>query len=222
MTTPQQQPPPPPDAGADAAAVAAIATALVTATTAAAALGSVAFLLRPRKIDRRAMYGALDVVMGMPPEQTGVTGSATLNARRTNLIRRAQFALAAARRLTSDVFEARARGEAIRTALAAGMARERRYFGQHREAIWNREKAAAQVDMMALTWGDLLGWNTVRDRRTSPECLAAHGANFHASATPLIGYPGSVHPHCRCYPGPPRIGARMLPSARPVRYARAA
>ena len=203
--------------------MAVIATALVTAVTAAAALTAVAVLLKPRKIDRRAMLVALTVVMEMPPEQTGVTGSATISASRTNLVRRAQFALNAARRLTSDVFEARARGEGIRTALAAGMARERRYFGQHRDAIWQRSQAAQQVDMAAWSYGDLLGWNTVLDARTSADCRAANGKNFYASSVPLIGYPGSVHPHCRCYAGPPRPGARMLPSARPERaYAKAA
>jgi hypothetical protein len=222
VSTPQQPPPqqPPDIAGQDAAAVAVIATALVSAVTAAAALSAVAALLRPRKIDRRAMLVALTVVMEMPPEQTGAVGSATLNASRTNLIRRAQFALNASRRLTSDVVEARSRGEGIRQALAAGMARERRYFGQHRDAIWQRAQAAMNVDMAAWNYGDLLGWRTVLDSRTSADCRAANGANFYASSPPLIGYPGSVHPHCRCYAGPPRIGARMLPSARA--YAKAA
>lgn len=195
--------------------MAVIATALVTALTAAAALHAVAALLKPRQIDRRAMLVALLVVMEMPPETTGVAGSATLNASRTNLIRRAQFALNASKRLTRDVFDARARGEGIRTALAAGMARERRYFGQHRDAIWQRSMAAMNVDMAARDYGDLLGWRTVLDSRTSADCRAANGKNFYASSPPLIGYPGSVHPHCRCYAGPPRIGARMLPSARP-------
>lgn len=197
--------------------MAVIAAALVTAVTAAAALSAVAFLLRPRKIDRRAMYGALDVVMSMPPAQQGVTGSATMNASRTNTIRRAQFALAAARRLTSDVIEARSRGQGIITALAAGMARERRYFGQHMEAIRQRAGAAQQVDMASWAYGDLLGWKTVLDSRTSADCRAANGKNFYASSVPLIGYPGSVHPHCRCYAVAPHPGARMLPSAGPER-----
>jgi hypothetical protein len=217
MSTPQQPPPEPQqDAAADAAAVTAIATALVGAASALAALALLGgSALVTWKVSRGAMRAALEVVMAMPPEQTGVAGSATMNASRTNLIRRAQFALAAARRLTKDMIEARSRGESTLKALAAGMARERRYFGMHRDAIWQRAQAAMQVDMAAWTWGDMLGWNTVLDSRTSADCRAANGANFRASSVPLIGYPGSVHPHCRCYAGPPRIGARMLPSTSP-------
>jgi len=204
--------------------VAVIATALVGAASAVAALALLSTsALVAWKTSRAAMRAALEIVMAMPPEQTGVTGSATISASRTNLIRRAQFALAAARRLTRDMVEARSRGEGLKQALAAGMARERRYFSQHRDAIWQRAQAAQQVDMAAWSYGDLLGWNTVLDARTSADCRAANGKNFYASSVPLIGYPGSVHPHCRCYPGPPRIGARMLPSARPEReYAKAA
>jgi Phage Mu protein F like protein len=216
MSTPQQ-PQPQPEAGQDAAAVAAIAAALAVALTPAAALAMITARLKIRKASSVAMLASLEVAMSMPPEQTGVAGSASINASRANAIRRAQFILSSAKRLTGDVAEARSRGESVSQALAAGMARERRHFGQHRDAMWNRAQAAAQVDMASWSYGDLLGWNTVRDSRTSPECLAADGRNFHASHPPLIGYPGSVHPHCRCYPGPAHIGARMLPSARPER-----
>ena len=75
-------------------------------------------------------------------------------------------------------------------------------------------QAAMNTDMASWSYGDLLGWYTVRDARTSAECLAADGRNFSASAPPLIGYPGAVHPHCRCYPGPAHPGGRMLPSVR--------
>jgi hypothetical protein len=50
--------------------------------------------------------------------------------------------------------------------------------------------------------GGLLGWYSRNDDRTSAECLAAHGKNFDPNVIPPIGYPGSVHPHCRCRPGP--------------------
>jgi hypothetical protein len=162
------------------------------------------------------MLAVLDMVMSFPPERTGVAGSASLTTARQNYLRRAQFALAAGRRVTHDLTEARSHGQPLHQALADAIARERRYFGQHLDAMWNRARAAAQVDNAAMTYGNLLGWNTVLDTRTSAECRAADDGNFEATAQPLIGWPGAVHPHCRCYPGPPVRGARMLPSAQRV------
>jgi hypothetical protein len=75
--------------------------------------------------------------------------------------------------------------------------------------------------MAALEHGNLLGWNTVIDERTSAECRAADGKNYYATAMPDIGFPGSVHPACRCYPSGPHPGGRLLPS-RGKRFARAA
>jgi hypothetical protein len=223
MSTPQQPPSQQQQtAAADAAAVAVIATALVVALTPAAAIALVAARVKLSQVEHRAMHAAFSVVMAMPPEQTGVAGSATIHVSRTNVIRRAQFALSSARRLTADIREARSKGQSVNIALMAGINRERRYFGQHRDAIWNRAQAAQQVDMAAWAYGDLLGWNTVLDSHTSAECRAANGKNFYASSVPLIGYPGSVHPHCRCYPGPAHVGARLLPSARPERWVQAA
>jgi uncharacterized protein with gpF-like domain len=69
------------------------------------------------------------------------------------------------------------------------------------------------VDTAVMQVGLLLGWNTVIDSHTSPECLAANGHNFRADHMPKIGYPGAVHPHCRCYAGPPRPGANLLAAA---------
>lgn len=112
--------------------------------------------------------------------------------------------------MTSDVLSARSRGETARSALASALTRERRYFGQHIEAAWNRARAAAQVDQAYQSYGGLLGWYSVRDRSTSRECRAAHGGNFYVDRPPAIGWPGSVHPHCRCMPGPPVPGGRML------------
>jgi uncharacterized protein with gpF-like domain len=131
---------------------------------------------------------------------------------RLNALRRAQFTVMAARRLTSSILTARSRGQTARQALAEALPRERRYFGQHIEAAWQRARAAAQVDSTAASYGPVLGWYTVRDRRTSAECLAANGKNFRADVMPAIGWPGAVHNHCRCYPGPPVPGARMLSS----------
>src|SRR5215475_6148508 len=115
MTTPiaqpppsAQAPPPPPtsQAGTDAILIAAIATALVTAATAEAALVTLRRHFRGRRELRLALLESLRIVMAMPPEPTGVMGSATVNMSKLNTLRRAQFALSAARRLTQDVTEA--------------------------------------------------------------------------------------------------------------------
>jgi len=218
MTTPVQQQPAPAagTAAADTALIAALASELAIAVTPMAVLTSLLPSFRTSQVQPAPMLAVLDMVMSFPPERTGVAGSASLTTARQNYLRRAQFALAAGRRVTHDLAEARSQGQPVQKALADSIARERRYFGQHLDAMWNRARAAAQVDNAAMTYGNLLGWNTVLDTRTSPECRAADGKNFEATAQPLIGWPGSVHPHCRCYPGPPVRGARMLPGTQHV------
>jgi hypothetical protein len=200
----------------------AVAAVLVSAISAQQALSALMPTLRTYHVSPSAMQGALSVVMSFPPEQIGAAGPASLATSRQNLIRRAQFAVASARRLQRVIVSARSHGRTARQALEAGVAAERRYYGQHLAAIWGRATAAAQVDSAAASYGNILGWNTVHDAKTSAECKAADGKNFYADIMPLIGFPGAVHPHCRCYPGPPYKGARMLPSARalPVRAVR--
>lgn len=201
---------------ADTGVVLAVAAVLVSAVSVDAVMAAVTPLLRAHRIPPPAMRGAVSVVMSMPPERTGVSGPASIATSRQNLLRRAQFVLAAAHRITAALTTARSDGVSLRQALSDSVSRERRYYGQHLEAMWNRAAAAAQVDSAASSYGSLLGWNTVRDSHTSAECRAASGANFSTEAMPLIGWPGAVHPHCRCYPGPPRPGARMLPSSHRV------
>ena len=96
--------------------------------------------------------------------------------------------------------------EAARHAFEA----ERRYLEQHRQAQANRQRAAAAVDGAARRHGKVLGWYSVRDQRTTWDCLTRHGKNFHVAEPPGGMLPGSVHPRCRCTPGPPHPGARIL------------
>lgn len=203
-----QQPP----ADTDGPLISALAAALISAVTPEAALAMILRFCRTSRVQPAVMLWAIQLVMSFPPETMGAAGPASLIAQRQNYLRRAQFILSSGRRAMSDMALARSQGRSARDALAAALDRERRYYGQHLDAIRNRAQAAMNTDMAALAYGPLLGWNTIRDRRTSPECLAADGKNFRADAQPAIGWPGAVHPHCRCYPGPPRIGARMLPS----------
>lgn len=215
MTTPQQPPPqqPNPFAGvAEATLVAAVATALIEATSGPAALAMLGGLLQAARIPRQAMLSVLHVVMSNPPGRTGFYGPATMASERLNLTRRAQFVVSAARRVGSDMIAARSRGQSLPDALARAVQRERRLYGQHLMATWNRSQAGAQADSAAMTYGLLLGWHATIDAKTSAECRQANGRNFYADHMPLIGYPGAVHPHCRCQPGAPFPGARLVPS----------
>lgn len=212
MTTPAQQAPAAAAAATDAALAAEAAVVLLDAITVAGVILRLQAVFLRAGVPRPALAVAVDVVMGMPPEASGMTGPATQQMIRMNLVRRAQFLVSSARRVTSDLRAGRSQGQSLRSILDEAAARERRYYGQHLDAIWNRMDAAAKTDSASMLYGRLLGWNTVLDSVTSPECRAANRHNFLADQMPLIGYPGMVHPHCRCWPGRPYPGASMLPS----------
>jgi hypothetical protein len=210
------QPAPPPTASQgqqDQALALAAAEALAGATTVTAAAGVLGSLFAAGGIRRAALAAALSVVMAMPPDRAGFYGPATAQVARLNLIRRAQFLVASARRLTSVITSAASRGQPVPAALAAAVSDERRWYGQHLTAGWNRQTAAAQADSAAGTWGPVLGWYTTVDSRTSLECWLAGRHNFRVDAMPAIGFPGMVHPHCRCMPGAPFPGAPMIGAA---------
>ena len=206
---PPQSPPQQPQ-GADALALTAAAV-LAGAVTVDAASGLLQTYFAATGVPRQALEAALQVVMALPPEQQGFSGPATRNIVRLNLVRRAQFLVASAKRITSNMVYARSHDQSVQQTLADSISDERRFYSQHLLAGWNRMQAAAKVDSAAGDLGLLLGWNTVLDAHTSPECRAASGRNFRADIMPSIGYPGMVHPHCRCFPGPARPGARLLP-----------
>lgn len=106
---------------------------------------------------------------------------------------RAAYLLAAANRVRASM----AAGKTLEEALAV----EQRFTLAHLAAQDNRARAAAAVDKAAATHrSGLLGWKAVMDSRTSAECRAADRRNFSLLSPPAIGYPGSVHPNCRCRP----------------------
>lgn len=214
---PAQPPPPQPPSDDDLAAAAAVA--LGAAVTVAGVTAVLSRLYGRAGVERLALQSAVQVVMSMPPEVAGIAGPATAQIEYLNRVRRGQMVLAIGRRLTADMRKARSEGRSPGKALLDGVSRETRYFGQHRDAIWSRAKAAMAVDMAALQHGLLLGWHTHIDDRTTPDCRAADGKNFRADAMPLIGYPGTVHAKCRCEPVGPFPGAPVLSSANtgPVR-----
>lgn len=209
----QQQPPPQQSSGpSDADLVAGAAAALGVAVTAPAAVALLTKLYLQAGISKLVLHATAEVVMSMPPEVTGIAGPATAQIDRLNRVRRAQMFLSIARRLQADVRQARSHNQSIAKALLDAVGRERRYYGQHREAMWSRSKAAMAVDMAAMQHGLLLGWHAHDDDRVTPDCLAADGKNFRADRMPRIGFPGTVHPRCRCTPVKPYPGAPLLPS----------
>lgn len=211
------QPPPPPSAQQDTQLALAAAEALSAAVTVAGALGVIGPAAAAAGIGPLAISGALSVVMAMPGDRAGFYGPATHTIARVNLARKAQFVVASSRRLQADVIRGRSEDQPLYSVLADAITRERRFYGQHLIAGWGRENAAARVDSASMSYGRLLGWYSVHDPRTSPECRAADRHNFYADQMPAIGYPGMVHPHCRCMPGMPVDGAPMVGSNRPVR-----
>lgn len=139
-----------------------------------------------------ALLAALIIAMSRPVRY-GVTvipsasASAAVQAQEASY--RALYVLNATRRIES----ASDREVAIN--------RERDFFDLHMQAVRKRRTTASAVDKARARYGDDLGWYAKMDSRTSPECREANGKNFSALRVPAIGFPGSVHPHCRCRPG---------------------
>jgi len=220
---PSQQPPSPPlKAAAEAELVATTAGLLVTALGAGAVVAALAARFRIQGDLRAGLYGSATIATEHPPPVTGVIGHASAQTSRQNLLRRAQFVVSAGKRLAGDIRQARAQGKPVGAALLDGLARERRYYGLHQKAMWDRATAAGQIDMEAATHGRLLGWYAKDDKRTTAACLKADGCNFYVDDPPDIGLPG-IGPHvgCRCKAGAPHPGGRLLPS-RGRTFARAA
>lgn len=207
MTTPPAQQ----LTGAQQQALAIACATAMTAPSVPAAMTTLGSVLDYLGIRREVGEAALEIVMGHPPDAAGFYGPATANVARINLIRRGMFAAASIMRLAGDDELMQAGAEAGIWTTAVN--RERGYYGQQLVAGWNREKAGAAVDSASMTHGRLLGWYTRIDARTSAECRAANRHNFNADEPPAIGYPGMVHPHCRCQPGAPFPGARMVGAA---------
>ena len=215
-------PPPQQPSGLDDPALPlAVATALVTATSAAVAIATLTagFALSAAAV--ASLSAVLGDVMSRPPPVTGVIGAASEQVARQNAARRAQYVIAASKRVLTAAVQARAHGTSARAAMIEQLDRERNFYQMHQRAMWQRAAAAGKTDMAALEHGNLLGWLAVNDKRTSPECKAASGKNYYASRMPDIGYPGSAHVSCRCLPSAPWPGAPLLPGSAP-RYARAA
>jgi hypothetical protein len=215
-TTPPQQPPPrkpaPPQPPAPKvpALAAQVITALASAYTTASLTAALAGPFAAIGVSVLALRLAAGVVMSWPADVLEGTGPAARHMVRANLVRRAQFLIAAAGRIQQAVTAARSAGEAVTVAAETAARAELRYLALHVQASQKRIAAASAVDGAAAEYGPLLGWSSVLDDRTTAECRAAAGKNFAADHPPRIGLPGAVHPACRCWPSAPHPGAAVL------------
>lgn len=127
-----------------------------------------------------SLIGAGGVVFTAIPEKVGPAESFI---RRTTVTRRARYILAATKRLQAG----------------GSPTAERALYRAHLAAEEKRAEAGRRVDEAAARFGPTLGWDSVRDSRTTRECAHAHGSNFSALVPPLIGWPGTLHGgNCRC------------------------
>lgn len=123
-----------------------------------------------------------------------------------NAFRRAVYIINAVRRLAPAF---RARGEGADERRQRAIAAETRWLEAHEEAERKRNSAGRRIaEAVSGSRPDeqgevLLGWYATIDNRTSRDCRQADGKNFDALIPPPIGYPGTVHLHCRCLPGVP-------------------
>lgn len=92
----------------------------------------------------------------------------------------------------------------------AQLDKEKRYFAAHRQMGDRRSHHAAIRDHMADLYGNRLGWYSVLSPTTDPHCRRNHGKNFFAGRRPRGGFPGEVHPNCKCTPGAPWYGGRLI------------
>lgn len=147
-------------------------------------LGSIGISLA---VVQSALYLAVSGERAIPKPM--IAGPAVQTSLSLEALYRAAYLLAAAQRLQAGVNQG--------VPLAQLLATEKRYLALHIAAQLNRRAAADAVDRVRRETGtELIGWKAVMDEKTSPECRAADGKNFHAGIPPTIGFPGAVHVHC--------------------------
>lgn len=217
---PQQAPPPPQQQqndDDDNHLVALIVAALAVYWTTDALTRALRAPFKAAGISGTALSGVASLIASWPHEVMEGTGPAQRWAVKANLLRRAQFFLAAAKRTQQAIVAARSQDEPVIAAIRDALTTEKRFMGQHIAASTGRIQAASAVDGAASTYGPLLGWQAVKDKRCTPGCANASGKNFRADRPPIVeghpAFPGMVHgATCRCIPVAPFKGAKVLPS----------
>lgn len=210
LTAPPPSPAPTSATSADktAATIAAIAVLLMDDEDGARLTPRVAGLLAWMRLSRQAIIEAVRIATIRPVTTLPETSRrATAATREAEFYYRATYIVQAATRIHN----------AVRTgkALSAAVQGERSIYQRHLDAQGKRATQAAKINRIAMKQGTTLGWYAVMDERTSTECRQANGKNFQVDERPLIGYPGTVHPSCRCTAGPPHPTKQTV---YPIRY----
>lgn len=161
----------------------------------------------PRSPRGRSLPAPGGGTVEMPVPRTPTVNPATLATRDTLMDYRAAYLLNAAQRIDQTIAE-RPETETADGALKRAIRKERRWFAAHRKMQDKRLAAARAVDIAAAIYGQRIGWWAIPDNQPASEaCQRAHGHDFLAGHPPHVGkgrtYPGAVHPHCVCRPGPP-------------------
>lgn len=141
------------------------------------AAGQVGRMVLARRLTGRSRHGSPNPYHGMPATRRVAAGEPRM---------RAQYVLAAAKRLTQGIADG---------VFDQALEKERRYLDAHVDAGRNRRRAARRLDELGEN-GQVLVWRTVMDQRTTPECAALDGRLFTADNPP--GIPGAMHSRCRC------------------------
>lgn len=182
--TPQQQQQAP-----TRAQIAAVAAVVATAGSVAAVAAGLASATGISVATAQALLDGIG--FKLPAVPVAQLGPAARQVAGSEPAYRAAYLVAAAGRVRARV----AAGQSYADAIAA----EQPNWQAHLAAQRNRAVTATTVDRAAAKHRSLvLGWRARMDARTSAECAAADGKNFLVTQRPLIGYPGSVHPNCRC------------------------
>lgn len=193
---------------ADAKTVAGIAALLMVEAGTSSTATSISTVLTKAGIPVTAARRAAMLGLSTPLAPQGRRLSRAVAAsERADYTYRAAWILASSRRIAAAIREGQQ--------LTSVMSREKDLFKRHLDAQKKRLVSSRSVDLAAAKYGDMLGWYTTIDAKTSPECRAANKHNFRVDTRPWLGYPGAVHPDCRCVPGKPFRGAGIIPSVAP-------
>lgn len=188
-----------------------VAAALAIGASVSLLAVAIGKILRPLGISTQAVLAALHLAdrgTTHQPRMRGQGGHETASRQqwKQELFYRAAYILAAAKRIDAELKQGKTVPQAVLDELPNWRAHER--------ARRNRQEAADAVDTAGRMVGSAkLGWYAQRDGRTTAECQAAHGTNFDIADKPRIGWPGAVHPGCRCRPGPPFATSRTVDEA---------
>lgn len=155
--------------------------------------------------DNASTANALQHIIKVKPEAIhyvlkNLAGARTVS--RVNDPYRAAYIISAAKRIS----DREATGMSLRQATKA----ERSYYKSHIMANTVRRAAEKRDVKLSKEYGQLLGWYSLDDPKVSPECMKAAGNNFWSVKGTKIGRPGAVHPHCRCFAGPPHPRGKMV------------